>query len=152
MHLEGKTRHFCLNVWNSDASQSCRRCWAQFLWYSGLLWPHGNQRSQTFDWWSIRLCRTHVRVNMPCPPPLSVFLVELIAHGASLRRIPSLPGTARPFWREMPAAVNCTQVVRGLGEACAHLCLFACDSIHLCHSVHYKVVAHWSVFKCKTSA
>lgn len=85
-------------------------------------------------------------------PPLSVFLVELIAHGASLRRIPSLPGTARPFWREMPAAVNCTQVVRGLGEACAQLCLFACDSIHLCHSVHYKVVAHWSVFKCKTSA
>lgn len=56
--------------------------------------------------------------------------------GFSLSHIPSLPGTARPFWREMPAAVNCTQVVRGLGEACARLCLFARDSIHLCHSLH----------------
>lgn len=52
-------------------------------------------------------------------------------------QIPSLPGTAQPSWREMPAA-NCTQVDGEHREVCVHTSLFACDSIYLCHRLHYK--------------
>lgn len=64
---------------------------------------------------------------------LGIVLGSLLPMGLTPCRIPSLPGTGQPFWREMPVAANYTQVAWELTEVCAQLCLFACDS--LCVSV-----------------
>lgn len=63
------------------------------------------------------------------------FCGSSLPMGLAPSQIPSLPGTAQPSWREMPAA-NYTQVDRAHRGVCAHLCLFARDSIHLCHRLH----------------
>lgn len=76
--------------------------------------------------------------------------------GLAPSQIPSLPGTARPSWREMPAA-NYTQVDRMHRELCVHICvclpvtLFFFVTVFITNS---KVVARYSVavFDLKTSA
>lgn len=97
---------------------------------------------------SVRLPWRPPAVARCCVPRLLVGFVSLHVRcltgnfwevhypwGLAPSQIPSLTGTAQPSWREMPAA-NYTQVERARGEECAHLCLFACDSIHLCHRLH----------------